>query len=131
MKCPSCAVNLPDNTAQCPSCGINFERWKKRAAEKAEEERIEKLAAIAAFKRGLPELEKATDFDPFLGRKIAAAFILVWIFVGGLFLSCYRPARQRRLVPLPPELRVGNSTAAAAASPDLSVPEPEPESERK
>lgn len=111
MKCPSCAVNLPQTSSECPSCGINFERWKKREAQKAEELRLEKVAAMAALKEGLPEVEKATDFDPLLGRKIAAVFVLAWIAGGGMFLSCHQP-KPRRRARLPPESTVNNSTTA-------------------
>ncbi|UPT73590.1 MAG: hypothetical protein M0D55_17280 [Elusimicrobiota bacterium] len=88
MKCPNCAAEAADGSAECASCGVIFAKLKaKKERVVLEAKAGEALASTA------PE-EKAPEFNPWKIRAVAAAVVLAWLVGFGVY---YRRAVSEAL----------------------------------
>jgi hypothetical protein len=97
MKCPACAAAAPDGAAECPSCGVIFAKLEERKRR----EREDAKAALAQL-----DAPPAADVNPYLGRTIAGALLVLWGLVFG-----YVVLKQLNR----PRERSGSFPAAASA----------------
>lgn len=65
MKCPNCGVEAPAGAAECPACGVIFAKFKKK---------LENLPAPSPV-----------PYNPWLGRGLAAAIVLIWMLAFGWY----------------------------------------------
>lgn len=73
MKCPNCSAEGPEGGAECASCGVIFAKFKKR-----QERVVLEAKAGEALVAAAPE-EKPAAFNPWKGRAIAGAIVLLWL----------------------------------------------------
>lgn len=65
MKCPNCGVEAAAGATDCPACGVIFAKFKKK---------LESLT-----------LPPPTKFNPWIGRGIAAAIVVLWMIAFGVY----------------------------------------------
>ena len=65
MKCPNCAAEAAAGAKECPSCGVIFAKL------------IKKLETL--------EPAPSPEFNPWIGRGIAAALLVAWFIVFGFY----------------------------------------------
>ena len=46
MKCPSCAADAADGSAECSACGVNFAKWRAKVEKQAADAAVAAEAAI-------------------------------------------------------------------------------------
>jgi hypothetical protein len=91
MKCPSCgAASDGDAAPECPACGLIFAKWRERQ-EKEKREALEAVQSLEIAPKALPK-------NPWVGRGIAIAVVLVWI--AGLSFLVSRRSRRARPAPI-------------------------------
>lgn len=80
MKCPNCGVEGSPGATECAGCGVIFAKFKK------------KLACL--------DTPAPATFNPWKGRAIAVAIVVLWLLAFGLY---YRRAvlRLRASQPMP------------------------------
>lgn len=73
MKCPNCAAENPEGSAECASCGVIFAKLKAK-----KERTVLEAKAGEALTAAKPEDEPAA-FNPWKGRAIAGGIVVLWI----------------------------------------------------
>lgn len=87
MKCPNCSAQAADGASECPKCGIVFAKWNELQARKKRDEAAE-LAALTTV--------ATREFNPWLGRAIAAALVAAWTLGMGLYFRSHQARAHRR-----------------------------------